>query len=126
MHGDQATLERWPQMFARIRSHTFFFEVVRALFLDAVFLHFSVVFVLAVLITCYMPLDADHGQVLAAGIPFVSHAMATAMTVSVTGFHSASFIAARGGLLSAIPFLLVLRSLSLLGRFLIAAQIQMP
>ena len=94
--------------------------------LDALLLHFCLVFSIAALSAClFKDVSRRHSVLVALTIPLFSHAFATAVVVSWLGVLETSLIAAAVGLLTATAFMIGLRSFMMLGRFLIATQLTM-
>ena len=94
--------------------------------LDAFLLHFCLVFSIATLGVLYLEdVSRRHPRLLAVAMPAVGHACATVAVVSWFDALSVSLVASMLGFFITGVFMVVLRSFSVTGRFLIAAQLTM-
>ena len=94
--------------------------------LDVFLLYFCVVFAIATLGVLYLEdVSRRYPTLHAVAMPAVGHACATVAVVSWFDALSVSLVASMLGLLITGFFMLVLRSFSVTGRFLIAAQLTM-
>src|SRR5688572_22586428 len=101
-------------------------RILRGNPLDALLLHVSVVFALAVLATCHVPQLASRVPVLiAVGVVLASHTVATAVVSQVFDTRYSRGVVIAAALITALPFMLALRPLTLCGRFLVGSQLQL-